>query len=41
MTVVIVCAVDEYGQSDMLAVEPMLEETEDTILVAASWFTRA
>ena len=41
MTVVIVCAVDEHGQSDMLAVEPMLEETEDTILVAASWFTRA
>ena len=30
MAVMVVCGVDEHGQRDILAIEPMLEESEDT-----------
>lgn len=33
MAVLVVCGVDEHGQRDILAVEPMLEESEDTYLL--------
>lgn len=33
MAVLVVCGVDKHGQSDILAVEPMLEESEDTCLL--------
>lgn len=33
MAVLVVCGVDEHGQRDVLAVEPMLEESEDTYLL--------
>ena len=33
MAVLVVCGVDEYGQRDILAVEPMLDESEDTYLL--------
>lgn len=33
MAVLIVCGVDEHGQRDILAVEPMPEESEDTYLL--------
>ena len=33
MAVLIVCGVDEHGQRDILAAEPMLEESEDTCLL--------
>ena len=33
MAILVVCGVDEHGQRDILAVEPMLEESEDTYLL--------
>lgn len=33
MAVMVVCGVDEHGQRDILAIEPMLEESEDTYLL--------
>ena len=33
MAVLVVCGVDEHGQRDILAIEPMLEESEDTYLL--------
>ena len=33
MAVLVVCGVDEHSQRDILAVEPMLEESEDTYLL--------
>lgn len=33
MAVLVVCGVNEHGQRDILAVEPMLEESEDTYLL--------
>lgn len=33
MAVLVVCGVDEHGQRDILAVEPMPEESEDTYLL--------
>ena len=33
MAVLVVCGVDEHGQIDILAAEPMLEEPEDTYLL--------
>lgn len=35
MAVLVVCGVDEHGQRDILAVEPMLEELEDTYLAVS------
>lgn len=33
MAVLVVCGVDKHGQRDILAIEPMLEESEDTYLL--------
>lgn len=33
MAVIVVCGVDEHGQRDILAIEPMLDESEDTYLL--------
>lgn len=33
MAILVVCGVDEHGQRDISAVEPMLEESEDTYLL--------
>lgn len=33
MAVLVVCGVDEHGQRDILAIEPMLEESEETYLL--------
>lgn len=33
MAVMVVCGVDEHGQRDVLAIEPMLEESEATYLL--------
>lgn len=33
MAILVVCGVDEHGQRDIWAVEPMLEESEDTYLL--------
>ncbi len=30
MAVLVVCGVDEHGQRDILAIEPMLEESEES-----------